>query len=428
VPGDKSVSHRSLLFGAMTNGRVDITGLGTGEDNARTKTVIQAMGVRVVEKSPTALTVHGVGLRGFKKSEAPFECGNSGTSMRLLTGFLAGQPFTSILQGDESLTSRPMLRVIDPLSQMGAKISGQKGKKAGEVYPPLRIEGQVLGGIRYESKVASAQVKSAILLAGLYAKGTTEVIEPGPSRDHTERMLAYLGAPIEWADRRARVTTDDWDETLEARPLAVPGDPSSAAFLCVAGLLTGASRMTIENVCVNPTRTGFLDVLKEMGARVTEDERDDEAVEPTADLVLGMAAGGLRGITVEGERIVRAIDELPILAVLAAFAAGTTTFKDAEELRVKESDRIKTTCDMLRAFGVDVEEKPDGMVIDGRPGRRLKSATIHAHGDHRIAMSAVIGGLCAEGEVRVEDARNVLTSFPTFVDVMQKLGADVRPS
>ncbi|HEU5059395.1 MAG TPA: 3-phosphoshikimate 1-carboxyvinyltransferase, partial [Kofleriaceae bacterium] len=367
VPGDKSIGHRALLFGGLCDGEVEVKGLSGGQDNARTRVAMEAMGVRVRDLGPGRVRVAGVGLDHLSPAKGAIDCGNSGTSMRLLCGLLAGQRFDSRLVGDESLSKRPMRRVTEPLRSMGAIIDGvSRADRPGEVYPPLVVRGVSgrLRGIDVELAVASAQVKSAILLAGLYADGPVRVREPGPSRDHTERMLAALGAPLATA-RDGSVTLDPvgWDRRLAAGgAFEVPGDPSSAAFLVAAALVAGAPRLEIARVCLNPTRVGFLDALDEMGAGVRRVAAGDPggAGEPIGDLVVEAPPGGagLRAASVGGSLVVRAIDELPILSVLAARADGTTEIADAGELRVKESDRLATTCAMLRAFGVEVEELP----------------------------------------------------------------------
>ncbi|HKA89190.1 MAG TPA: 3-phosphoshikimate 1-carboxyvinyltransferase [Haliangiales bacterium] len=420
VPGDKSIGHRAVLFAALTDGPCEVTGLSGGEDNLRTVAALQALGVRVAEG-----VVQGVGLDGLRAAAAPLDCGNSGTSMRLLTGLLAAQPFRSELVGDEYLHRRPMRRVAEPLGRMGARVAGRpgQGKKAGEIYPPLVVEpAGTLRGIDYESPVASAQVKSAILLAGLYARGRTSVREPGPSRDHTERMLRFLGAPIATGERTTAVDPDGWDRRLRARPLRVPGDPSSAAFLLAAALVTGGT-VRVRGACVNPTRTGFLDAIAAMGADVALENPREEAGEPIADVVV---RGGrpLRGVDLAGDLVVRAIDEVPILAVVAARAEGTTTIRDAAELRVKESDRVATTVALLRAFGVAADEREDGLAIAG--GTALRPGDVDSHGDHRIAMAAAVAAAVAGG--RVVDVANVATSFPTFARLLRELGARVSES
>ncbi|MGH2899672.1 MAG: 3-phosphoshikimate 1-carboxyvinyltransferase, partial [Solirubrobacteraceae bacterium] len=348
-------------------------------------------------------------------------------------GLVAGQRFQTTLFGDESLSKRPMRRVIEPLSKMGATITGPSaGGGALDVTPPLAI-GPAAGPLRaidYILPMASAQVKSAILLAGLYADGATAVTEPGPTRDHSERMLAYLGAPLTVTGRRTVIDTRGWDRRLAGDGFEVPGDPSSAAFLVAAALVAGADHVRLPNICVNPTRTGFLDAIAAMGGSVVRDAAREVGPEPVADLVVGAGAGGrsptaLRATEIAGELAVRSIDELPILAVLAARAHGTTTIRDAEELRVKESDRIATTCAMLRAFGVSCEPRSDGFVVEGIPDRPLAAARVHADGDHRIAMAAAVAALVADGPTEIDDADNVATSYPGFAAALTQLGATI---
>jgi 3-phosphoshikimate 1-carboxyvinyltransferase len=428
VPGDKSIGHRSLLFGALCDGEVEVTGLSGGQDNARTRGAVEAMGARVDDLGPGRVRVHGVGVDGLCAPAGPIDCGNSGTSIRLLCGLLAGQSFTARLGGDASLSGRPMRRVAEPLARMGARVEGEsRAGRPGEIYPPLTVHGArgAIRGIDEALAVASAQVKSAILLAGLYADGPVRVSEPGPSRDHSERMLAHLGAPVRvLPDGAVLLDVRGWDRRLRAAPLAVPGDPSSAAFLVAAALVTGAERVHIAGVCVNPTRTGFLDVLADLGAVVDRLDARELGGEPVADLVVSAATSGwsaLRGAAVAGATTVRSIDELPILSVVAARADGTTEIRDAAELRVKESDRIATTCAMLRAFGVSVEERRDGFSVRGRPGERLRAARIDSAGDHRIAMAAAVAALTADGPSRIEDVDNVATSYPGFADALNRV-------
>jgi 3-phosphoshikimate 1-carboxyvinyltransferase len=409
--------------------------LSAGEDNARTRIAVEAMGAKVIDHGANRTSVSGVGVDGLRAPSAAIDCGNSGTSMRLLCGLLAGQGFVSELVGDASLSGRPMRRVIEPLAAMGAHVSGRAGAKPGEIYPPLRVAGvtggQRLRGCEYHMPMASAQVKSAVLIAGLYSDAVTVVHEPGPTRDHTERMLSYLGAPLSAQGTVSRVDPTGWTRRLEARPLTVPGDPSSAAFIAAAALLAGGAEVAIEGVCVNQTRTGFLDALAAMGGEVKLEGHSSahEGVEPVADLVIRDGRGArLSGAVLGGDLIVRAIDEVPVLAVVAACAPGSTQIRDAAELRVKESDRVATTAAMLRVFGVEVEERPDGLIIEGKGERRLGGGggRIDARGDHRIAMAAVIAALVADGEVTIGDAGNVRTSFPNFAELMSALGGDIE--
>jgi 3-phosphoshikimate 1-carboxyvinyltransferase len=350
--------------------------------------------------------------------------------MRLLAGILAAQRFDSRMVGDESLSKRPMMRVAAPLMEMGASISGAPGAREGDIYPPLEIHGlgeARLHGIHYEQPVASAQVKSAILLAGLFADGVTTVIEPGQSRDHTELMLQAMGAPLEVEGHRIRLDPRGWDRRLGGGRFEVPGDPSSSAFLVAAALVAGAERVSVSDVCINPRRSGFLDALDSFGALVERECMSSNQGEATCDLVVSRGAGDrLTAAVIDGELTLRSLDELPVLAVVAARAEGVTEFRDAGELRVKESDRIATTCEMLRRLGVEVEERDDSFSVQGTGGAPFASCEVEAHGDHRIAMSAVIAGLGAAGEVRVNDVDNVATSFPSFVETMRRLGAEIR--
>lgn len=429
IPGDKSVGHRSLLFGALADGPVTIQGLSGGKDNQRSRHAMAAMGVRIEDLPTGQVRVHGVGLDGLRSPSTSIDCGNSGTTMRLLAGLLAAQPFDSLMVGDDSLSVRPMRRVADPLIEMGARLSGASGKVAHEMYPPLRIQGSAehrLHGICYQQPVASAQVKSALLLAGLFANSATEIVEPGQSRDHTELMLAHMGAPLTVDGNRIRLDPVGWDRKLAGGEIQVPGDPSSAAFLIAAALIGGVERMSVNHVCVNRRRTGFIDVLSNLGALVEQESRSEGAGDPVADLVVSRgAADRLAGTIISGDLTLRSLDELPVLAVVAAKAHGTTDFQDAEELRFKESDRIATTCKMLRRLGVQVDERPDGFSVEGLAGAPFSACEVDAHGDHRIAMSAVIAGLGADGPVRVNDVDNVATSFPTFVKTLTELGAAI---
>ena len=431
VPGDKSIGHRALLFSALTSEPVRITGLGDGADNGRSARAISALGAKV-ERDGAAVVIRGPGLRNMQKPAAAIDCGNSGTTIRLLCGLVGGQPFATTLFGDESLSKRPMRRVADPLARMGVVIIGERDAK-GDLVPPLTIgpAATALTPITYELPMASAQVKTALVLAALYADGLSTITEPGPSRDHTERMLEFFGAPVR-AEAAASgrpsaiVDTRGWDGRLGGGDLVVPGDPSSSAFLVVAALLCGAAaggEIRVENVCTNPTRTGFLDVLAAMGAQVRL-ENPGKGAEPTADLVVSGPAAELSATEISGDLVVRSLDEIPILAVAAAFARGTTTIRDAKELRVKESDRIATTCAMLRAFGVPCEERPDGFTVEGSGGRPLGAgAVVDAAGDHRIAMAGAVAALRSQGQARIDDADNVATSYPGFVEAMRQLGA-----
>jgi 3-phosphoshikimate 1-carboxyvinyltransferase len=424
VLGDKSVSHRALLFGALSDGVVEIAGLGRGGDNVSTARALQALGVRITLDGERAQVV-GVGLRGLRAPAAgrPLDCGNSGTSIRLLTGLLAGQAFETVLQGDASLTRRPMRRLAEPLRQMGAIIDGRvEPARPGDVFPPLRVKGGALRGIRYALPVASAQLKSALVLAGLQAQGRTEITEPAQSRDHTERMLRFLGAPVTADPSRNLIVVDPdgWDGRLRAMPITVPGDFSSATFLLVAALIVPGSDVTVENVGVNPTRTGALDVLRAMGGDLTVSETGEAMGEPVARV--RARASRLRGTRVDGTLALRSIDEIPALAMAAAAAEGTTVFADLAELRVKESDRIGALARELGRAGVAVTERRDGLSIVGGAGGALHGGTVIPEGDHRIAMAAAVLGLCS-AEPTLVDAKEIATSFPTFAATLRALGA-----
>jgi 3-phosphoshikimate 1-carboxyvinyltransferase len=421
IPGDKSIGHRALLFSLLSQTPIRVLGLGDGADNGRSARAITALGAKIA-KDGNAIVISGTGLDGMTAPGAPVDCGNSGTTIRLLCGLLAGQRFATTLFGDESLSKRPMGRVMEPLARMGATLAATNG------MPPLTV-GPAAGPLRaieYTLPMASAQVKTAVLLAGLYADGATIVTEPGPSRDHSERMLAYLGAPLTVNGRATTIDTRGWNRRLAGAGFEVPSDPSSSAFLVAAALVAGAREVRLPGVCVNPTRTGFLDAIRAMGGEVTLEDQRDAGPEPVATLVVRGAACELRATEIAGDLAVRSIDELPILAVLAGRAKGTTVVRDAEELRVKESDRIATTCAMLRGFGVSCEVHPDGFTVEGRPDRPLDPARVHAEGDHRIAMAAAIAGLVASGPSHIDDADNVATSYPGFAAALTQLGASIR--
>ncbi len=405
MPGDKSIGHRSLLIGALCDGDVAVTGLSDGEDNRSSARVLGQLGVSIVRHGDGRATVHGVGLEGLSPPREPLDCGNSGTTMRLLLGILAGQPFEATLVGDHSLSRRPMKRVLAPLRRMGLEVLAARD----DDYPPLTVRGRrPLTAIHYDSPIASAQIKSAIMLAGLYADGETTVTEPELSRDHSERMLAWLRS----------------GKRLAARPIHVPGDLSSAAFLLGAALLVPGSDVVVEDVGVNPTRTGFLDALALMGAHVAHTAPREHNHEPAADLHVRHAA--LVGTRIAGALSVRAIDELPLLATLAARARGATEIRDARELRVKESDRIAKTVAMLRSFGVDAVEHDDGLTVHGDPERPLSPGQVDADGDHRIAMCASLLALVAPPGTEIRGAETIATSFPSFHDALAALGADTR--
>ncbi len=409
VPGDKSISHRSALLGSVAEGSTEIAGYLEAEDCLRTITAVQLMGADVTRKGPGHYRIAGAGLRGLQEPGDVIECGNSGTTARLLLGLLAGQPFWAMLTGDASLRRRPMARVSEPLRAMGATIVGRA--EGGRL--PLAVRGADRPkAFSYTTPVASAQVKSAILLAGLRADGDVSVTEPSASRDHSEVMLRMFGARVETRERTVTLTPG----ALRGAGVQVPGDISSAAFLLVAAAIVRDARVTLHRVGVNPTRTGLLDVLDAMGARVqlTEAARDGE---PMASLTLASTA--LRSTTVGGAMIPRLIDEVPALAVAAALADGTTEIRDAAELRVKESDRIAAIARELGRMGVRVEERPDGMAIAG--GQRFRGARVSSGGDHRMAMALAVAGLVADGETVIDDTACVATSFPTFVDTVNAL-------
>ncbi len=412
IPGDKSITHRAIIFSALGKGMSEITGYLPSEDCERTITAFREMGISVVSEAkngvPT-LWVDGKGLSGLTEPSGVIDCGNSGTTLRLLAGLLAGQPFLSILTGDASLRSRPMRRVMEPLKRMGGELFSRRGE-----YAPLAISGRRLSAIDYEMPIPSAQVKSAILLAGLFAAGTTRIREPRQSRDHTERMLSYFGVPCKVAEGILSVAGG---VSYPARKILVPGDLSSAAFFLVAGLIVEGSQMTLCRVGINPTRTGILDILQKMGAQIIIKPLTSDCCEPVADITVSTSA--LHGVAIEGETFLRAIDEFPILCIAAALAEGETVIHGAEELRVKESDRIATMARALGSMGVAVEEFPDGIKIIG--GKKLKGAVCETRGDHRIAMAMAIAGLVAEGDIEMDDTSCIQTSFPTFESLLGEL-------
>ena len=415
VPGDKSVSHRAIMLGAVAEGTTRIEGFLEGEDTRATAAIFAELGVRIEAPSQGARIVHGVGLHGLRAPSAPLDCGNAGTAMRLLAGLLAGQRFDSVLVGDESLSKRPMRRVIEPLAAMGACIGSDGG------HAPLRIRGgQSLSGMGYASPVASAQLKSALLLAGLYAQGETSVREPHPTRDYTERMLSAFGADVDFAPGSARIRGGG---PLRATEIEVPADFSSAAFFLVAASIVPGSELLLRKVGANPRRTGLLHVLRAMGAEIVEEEAGERSGEPVSDLRVRHAP--LRGIEVPVQLVPDMIDEFPALFVAAACAQGTTVVRGAAELRIKESDRIATMATGLRALGIRVDETPDGATIHGGT---LQGGAVDAHGDHRIAMAFAVAAQCARGEVRIGDVANVATSFPGFDALARACGFGLRPA
>jgi 3-phosphoshikimate 1-carboxyvinyltransferase len=421
VPGDKSISHRAALFAALAEGRTEINGFLEGEDCLATLKAVRQLGALVAKKAPGHYVIDGAGLTGLVEPDNIIDCGNSGTTARLLLGVLAGQPFSAVLTGDDSLRRRPMGRVAEPLRMMGAMVVGRDaGKRL-----PLCVSGtRPLTALSYHSPVASAQVKTALLLAGLWADGPVTVEEPAATRDHTERMLSGFGARLDIDGRRVRITPG---VALHGQPVAVPGDISSAAFFLVAASIVRHARVTIRNVGMNPTRTGLLEVLEAMGAELRRAPnaggQRDGVPEPAADIAVQNST--LNGIDVGGELIPRLIDEIPVLAVAACVAAGVTRIRDAAELRVKETDRIRAIAIELGRMGADIVEQPDGLEIRG--GRRLRAATVSSGGDHRMAMALITAALAADGPTLVEDTECIATSFPGFADTLNAL-ADTGPA
>lgn len=414
VPGDKSISHRAVMLGALAEGVTHVTGLLEGEDVLCTLAAFRAMGVPADVPVNGRLTIRGVGLRGLKPPRAPLDMGNSGTAMRLMSGILSGQAFDSVLVGDASLSQRPMQRVADPLSRMGARIETGAGGR-----PPLKISGgQTLHGIDYPMPVASAQVKSALLFAGLYAAGDTCVTEPSPSRDHTERMLRGFGYAVGIHGARRCVRGGG---RLTACDIDVPADISSAAFFMVGAAIAPGSEIALEHVGINPTRIGVIDILKLMGADISVLNSRTAGGEPVADIRVRHA--GLKGIVIPRAQVPLAIDEFPALFIAAAAASGETVLTGAGELRVKESDRIAAMARGLKALGIDARETPDGIAIRGGA---LRGGTVDSHGDHRIAMAFAVAALAASGPVTVRDCQNVGTSFPGFADLARRAGLDIE--
>lgn len=416
VPGDKSISHRSIMLGSIAAGETRVTGFLEGEDSLATLSAFRAMGVQIDGPDNGIVVIQGAGLNGLQKPDAPLDLGNSGTSMRLLAGLLAGQSFDATLVGDDSLSRRPMGRVIDPLSTMGAVIDSDENNTA-----PLIVRGRkTLNGIRYELPVASAQVKSSILLAGLYADGETCVTEPAPTRDHTERMLQGMGYDVRIDGSTVCLSGGG---NLKGTQIEVPADISSAAFFLVGASIVPGSDLRLTHVGINPTRTGVIDVLRKMGAHIELQNERFAGGEPVADIRVRSAS--LRGIDIPVDLVPYAIDEFPVLFVAAARARGRTLLTGAEELRVKESDRIQVMADGLQALGVDAQPTPDGMVINGGP---VGGGSVHSHGDHRIAMAFSMAAMVASGPVTIHDCANVNTSFPGFVSLAGKAGMSIGTS
>ncbi|HWO41144.1 MAG TPA: 3-phosphoshikimate 1-carboxyvinyltransferase [Candidatus Eisenbacteria bacterium] len=420
VPGDKSIAHRAVIFASVATGTSRIFNLSGGDDNSRTVRAFRQMGVRIAREGQ-ALHVDGNGWDGLSAPPTTIDCGNSGTTMRLLAGVLAGRPFTSRLDGDTSLRRRPMQRIIEPLVAMGARVKSLNG----DGLAPLEIGGGDLRGIDYRMPVASAQVKSAILLAGLQAEGITTVEEPVRSRNHTELMIQGFGGAVSIECRSVRIRGR---QALHARDIRIPGDLSSAAFFMVAAAVTPGSELVIRDVGCNPTRDGIIEVLSRMGASIELANKRVEAGEPVADL--RVRGGELKGLEVGAEMVARTIDEYPALAVAAALAEGTTVFADVKELRYKESDRITAIAEGLRRLGVGVVEREDGLTIRGR--KRLEGARVRSFGDHRIAMALAIAGLASDTGVEIDDPQCVDISFPGFFDLLGALiegrhsGLDLR--
>ena len=415
VPGDKSISHRALMLGAIADGESVVSGFLQGEDCKATLAALQAMGARLDISQPATLRISGVGMRGLRQPATTLDMGNSGTAMRLFSGLLCGHPFTTTLTGDASLMRRPMRRVIEPLGRMGARIDSNDG------LPPLTIHGgQSLAGIHYPLPVASAQVKSAILLAGLYADAETSVVEPARTRDHTERMLQFMGVELQAEGGRIRMRGG---QTLRSADIDVPGDLSSAAFVILGALLGEDCELVIKGVGMNPTRTGVIEILRQMGAAIEIENCGSAGFEPVADIRVRSSV--LSAIDVDPALVSLAIDEFPVLFIAAATARGRTRFSGIGELRVKESDRIRAMADGLRQLGIKVQEYPDGASV---VGGGFTGGVVESHGDHRVAMSFAVAGTVADAPVTVRNTDAVDTSFPGFADLMRSVGADIRVS
>lgn len=409
VPGDKSISHRSIMLGSIASGITEVHGFLNGADCISSMNCFRQMGVDI-DYDGSIVTIHGNGLHGLKAPAETLDVGNSGTTTRLMSGILAAQNFSSRVIGDDSICRRPMKRIITPLAMMGADITSERGNDCA----PLIINGRKLKGIHYDSPVASAQVKSCVLLAGLYADGETSVTEPYVSRNHTELMLNAFGGSCTTLGTTATVTSDP---VLTGQKIVVPGDISSAAYFLVAGLIAENSEITIKNVGINPTRDGIIDVIKMMGGDITFANVNADSGEPTADITVKTSS--LKGCVIEGDIIPKLIDEIPVIAILACFAEGETVIKDAAELKVKESNRIDVMVNNLSAMGADITGTDDGMIIRG--GKPLHSAVIHSKKDHRIAMSFAIAAMCAEGETEILDADCVNISYPDFYRDLENL-------
>jgi len=411
VPGDKSISHRSVILGSIAEGRTEISGFLEGEDNLSTIAAFSLMGVKI-DRNGSRVAIEGRGLDGLEEPPDVIDAGNSGTTTRLLLGLLSGRPFFSVITGDESLRKRPMKRVVDPLSLMGASITGRKGSSV----LPLAISGRRLRAITYRTPVASAQLKSALLLAGLSADGETIIDEPEKSRDHTERMLRLFGADVRTSGNATSVRSTN---RLAGCKISVPGDISSAAFFMAGAAFTPGSELVIRDVGINPTRVGIMDVLKKMGGSIELAAQSESSGEPVGDILV--RGSRLKGVDIGGSELLPAIDEFPIICVAAAFAEGTTRISGAKELRVKESDRIAVMSECLTAIGVRNTETEDGITIEGLGARTAKGGTIRSHGDHRIAMSMAMAALRTENGIEIEGAASVDVSFPGFFRLLSKV-------
>lgn len=409
VPGDKSISHRAVMFGAISEGTTEVTNFLQGADCLSTIGCFRKLGIEI-ENTPSKIRIHGKGLHGLSQASSMLDVGNSGTTTRLISGILAGQKFQTTLNGDQSIQTRPMKRIIEPLSLMGADITSMKNNGCA----PLCIKPASLHGIHYQSKVASAQVKSCILLAGLYADGITSVTEPSVSRNHTELMLRGFGANVQCEGTTAAITPEP---KLTGQKIEVPGDISSAAYFIAAGLIVPGSEILVKNVGINPTRDGLIRVCRAMGADMTLLNQRENGGEPVADILVRHSS--LKATVIEGDLIPTLIDELPMIAVMACFADGTTIIRDAAELKVKESDRIEVMAGNLSRMGACVTATEDGMIIEG--GHPIHGASIDSHLDHRIAMSFAVAALAAEGETKIQDADCVKISYPGFYEDLLKL-------
>lgn len=414
VPGDKSISHRAVIFGSIAEGKTEIDGFLEGEDNFSTINAFKAMGVEITAAGPNKITVKGSGLRGLKEPDDVIDAGNSGTTARLLAGLLSAQDFYTVMTGDPTLRRRPMKRVVEPLKLMGASIEGRKGAS----LLPISIAGRELKGINYNTPVASAQLKSAILLAGIYAKGETIVNEPEKSRDHTERMLKLFGGDMAENGNSVMVRST---KSLTGCKITVPGDISSSAFFMVGGAISPGSELLIRNTGINPTRTGIIKILQAMGAGLGIANERQSSGEPVADIVAKSAS--LKGIDIDGPMLLPAIDEFPIICVAAAFAEGATRIRGAAELRVKESDRISSMAESLSAIGINVKEHSDGIDIEGIGKGFANGGRINSRGDHRIAMAMAMAALRTQKGIEIEGAASVDVSFPGFFDMLEGVRA-----